>query len=276
MNALPSTEARGPDRRGPVSDRASRLARGLGPKTRCREPMRPEARTSSRGAGSRSMIVRARGIFWAQSFPFSCGPAALGSVLSALGWPTVSDRRSEELAIWRESTAVACPGAHPYGLALAAHRRGFEASVQIDGSRPWLWPHIRSQHPAFRLGDYRTVERDLAHRCAEKGISIRREANSPMGMGSGVLLTTAPEPGSAEAAPHWIAIVRARHGLRISDPLVRASRRSSLTLRQWWERSGFEGTRSWVGIWSRGHRSKRTVDARAEPRPPQTVSPESG
>jgi Peptidase_C39 like family len=144
--------------------------------------------------------------FWSQSFPFSCGPAALGGVLGTLGWRPPSDRRRAELAIWRESTAVACPGAHPLGLALAAHRRGFASEVAWRGPSPWLWEHIRSKHRAFSLRDYRQIEASLAEECRAASIPVRRRGAPPARSGPGLLLTTAPQRAVPGGDPHWIGL----------------------------------------------------------------------
>ncbi|TNA16088.1 hypothetical protein EMF73_33800, partial [Klebsiella pneumoniae] len=80
--------------------------------------------------------------FWPQHSPFTCGPAALGNVLQQIARHRPPDVTAEEIQIWRESTALVCPGSHPLGLALAAVRRGSSAVVQISGPRPWLWRHI--------------------------------------------------------------------------------------------------------------------------------------
>jgi hypothetical protein len=186
--------------------------------------------------------------FWSQSFPFSCGPAALGGVLSLLGWPTPPDRRLAEIEIWRESTAVACPGAHPLGLALAARRRRFAAEVHWSGPRPWLWAHIRSRHERFRLRDYVEVETFLARQCATEGVSIRRSDLPPGRLEAGLLLSTASEGKDSEPVPHWVGLLPKSGGFLVLDPLRQAPYRSSRSLSAWWDASGFEETRSWVGI----------------------------
>lgn len=185
---------------------------------------------------------------WKQSFPFSCGPAALGSVLVPLGWKPSRDRVREELEIWRESTAVACPGAHPFGLALAAVRRGFTSAVRVSGPRPWLWHHIRSEHAYSQLASYTAIERALLRQCAETEVPILRSDRPPRNPEAGLLLVTAHAGRSAERDPHWIGLLPTSDGLWISDPLRPAAYRSDRSPREWWEKSGFEETRSWVAV----------------------------
>jgi hypothetical protein len=183
---------------------------------------------------------------WRQSFPFSCGPAALGSVLVTLGWKQSRDRVREELEIWRESTAVACPGAHPLGLALAAVHRGFTSGVRVSGPRPWLWDHIRSEHSFPRLALYTAVERDLLRQCADAHVPILRSDGPPRKPEFGLLLVTAHAGRSEERDPHWIGLIPTSDGLWIADPLYPTAYRSNRPPLEWWETSGFEGTRSWV------------------------------
>lgn len=185
---------------------------------------------------------------WRQSFPFTCGPAALGTVLCGLGWRSPQPQSSEELRIWRESTAVVCPGAHPLGLACAAHERGFEASVTLAGPPSWLWGHIRTKHGFRRRGDYAAVERSLARQCARFSIPVRRSGRPPRLGDGGVLLTPGGTPGDSDEDPHWVGLLLSRRGLLVADPLRRGVVRSSRSFLDWWETSGFQGTRSYVAV----------------------------
>ena len=186
--------------------------------------------------------------FWSQSLEFSCGPSALGSVLLALGWIPSQDRFAEELEIWRESTAVACPGTHPFGLALAAVRRGFAAEVRTVGPRPWLWRHIQRHHRSLGLREYRAVERSLARACRRAGVRLGTRAAPPRGDRAGLLLTRSADHARHRADPHWIGLVPTRGSVTVMDPLRRFGYRSDRTLQDWWEDSGFDGTKSWVEL----------------------------
>ena len=63
-----------------------------------------------------------------QSLDFTCGPASLMMAIRALDKTQPLDR-AHELQLWREANTVFMgkghPGSSPYGLALAAWRRGF-------------------------------------------------------------------------------------------------------------------------------------------------------
>ncbi len=184
---------------------------------------------------------------WRQSFPFTCGPAALGSVLTSLGWKPERSQREAELKIWREGTAIGCPGTHPLGLALAAKRRGFSATVFWSGPAPWLWRHIRSAHPGLSLRDYRAIEAAFARDCTEAEVPVYRNRTPSDPCAPGVLLATAGR-GTAAADPHWVGVLPGSAKTTILDPLRRAPRTVSEPFRQWWEASGFHRTRSWIEV----------------------------
>jgi SAM-dependent methyltransferase len=186
--------------------------------------------------------------FWTQSFAFSCGPSALGSVLESLGWSPGRHRSEEELEIWRESTAIACPGTHPFGLALAATRRGFLAEVRTAGPRPWLWRHIRRQHRSLALRQYQAIETSLVEGCRRAGVRLRQGGRSPGNGHAGLLLTRAPSPALRDVDPHWIGLLPAEGSMIVMDPLRAREYRSDRSVEDWWEDSGFDGTKSWVEI----------------------------
>lgn len=210
---------------------------------------------------------------WKQSFPFSCGPAALGAVLVALGSRPPRDRVREELELWRESTAVVCPGAHPFGLALAATRRGFSSGVWIVGPSPWLWSHIRSDHGFSRIRDYVSVERSLSRQCVAAGIALHRTHPRASTKDAGLLLTTAPGRRTDDRDPHWIALVPTSGGLWVVDPLRRAAYRSYRSHRDWWETSGFDGTRTWVTVGRRSTSSMPGTGDRSQPTLATRITP---
>ena len=183
-----------------------------------------------------------------QSFPFTCGPAALGSVLVALGH-RIPRWRDEEIALWRESTAIACPGAHPVALALAARRRGIAAETWIVGPRPWLGAHIRQAHPGISGPGYGAIERSLYREARRARVPVHATL-PPMTEGAGLLLATAPSGRASEAGPHWIGLVPVAGRFVVFDPLRRRAYRSARPLGEWWARAGFGGTKSWVALGS--------------------------
>jgi hypothetical protein len=186
---------------------------------------------------------------WRASFPFSCGPAALGSVRLGLGWRPPRDRRREEIEIWRESTAVAGPGAHPFGLALAPRRRGSSTRVSVSGPHPWLASHARVGCAiSQRGGEYVAFERPLATQCRDHRLSILGPGPPPRSGAAGLLRVTAREKTGAKPDPHSTGRVPSSRAHWVADPLRTELYRSNRSTTGWWKGSGFETTRNWVAI----------------------------
>ncbi|MEJ2576986.1 MAG: GNAT family N-acetyltransferase/peptidase C39 family protein [Gammaproteobacteria bacterium] len=74
----------------------------------------------------------ARVPYYRQTLDFTCGPAALIMAMKALD-PGLRPDRMLELRLWREATTIFMTSGHggcgPFGLALAAARRGFRVEV---------------------------------------------------------------------------------------------------------------------------------------------------
>jgi hypothetical protein len=183
-----------------------------------------------------------------QSLPFTCGPAALLSVLTSMGHPIGPDPSAAEIALWREVTAVACPGAHPLGLALAAERRGLRARLTWEGPRPWLWSHIRRTHHALlRKSDYVRIEASWLADSRRSGILDSSRQHPCEGIGLLLMGVNGPK-GSYRSDPHWVGLWEAPRGVYLLNPLRRSPQPCSESPADLWNRSGFEGTRCWISL----------------------------
>lgn len=84
--------------------------------------------------------------YFRQTTEFTCGPASLMMAMGALD-PDYSASITEELQIWREATTIFMTSGHggcsPYGLALAAWRRGYDAEVHVTQSGPLFTEGVR-------------------------------------------------------------------------------------------------------------------------------------
>ncbi|MBN2040629.1 MAG: GNAT family N-acetyltransferase/peptidase C39 family protein [Spirochaetes bacterium] len=73
--------------------------------------------------------------YYRQTLEFTCGPAALMMAMHALD-PSIALDRKTELRIWREATSIFMTSGHggcgPYGMALAAYRRGFNIDLYVN------------------------------------------------------------------------------------------------------------------------------------------------
>lgn len=85
--------------------------------------------------------------YYQQTLDFTCGPAALMMAMRTLDPDLVLDR-ALELRIWRESTTIFMTSGHggcgPYGLALAAYRRGFDVEVYVNDDGALFLDSVRS------------------------------------------------------------------------------------------------------------------------------------
>lgn len=183
-----------------------------------------------------------------QTLPFTCGPAALLSVLASCGTGVHRAQGNlQEIELWRESTAVACPGSHPLGLALAAERRGLRARLVWEGPRPWLWSHIRSHHGLLRRSDYLRIETAWMEDGQRRGI-LARSGPVPC-EGSGLLLVEVRGPkGSDRSDPHWVGCWEGPRGAYLLNPLRTVPTPSTRSPEELWQHSGFEGTRCWISL----------------------------
>ncbi|WP_158968473.1 peptidase C39 family protein [Chachezhania sediminis] len=155
-----------------------------------------------------------------QSTGFTCGPVAL---LSALA-PEVS--RHDEIALWREATSVVSlngpGGCDPYGMLLAATKRGLTAELFFDAPGPILLDRVTSEEKRDLVT---FVQKEFKEQVAEQGLKVTA-GHLPLAD-----LTAAVEGGAMAIllidqilthdhhAPHWILVHAARDGLfLVNDP----------------------------------------------------------
>lgn len=94
------------------------------------------ARAAKNAAASAVRKVAGRVPYYNQTTDFTCGPSALLMAIKALD-PKTDFSRAHELQLWREATTIymGSPehgGCGATGLALAAHRRGFDVEVWVN------------------------------------------------------------------------------------------------------------------------------------------------
>lgn len=165
--------------------------------------------------------------YYAQTLPFTCGPAALMMAMRALGGRQPLTQ-ALELAIWREATTVFMLSGHggcsAEGLAVAALRRGFAAEVWAsDDSVPFLdsvrLPYkkqvITLSHQQFLAELRERGARVLTRRFGVREVIAALESGAvPI-----LLVSTFRMDGKKE--PHWVVAsgYDARH-LYLHDPFV--------------------------------------------------------
>lgn len=85
--------------------------------------------------------------YYPQTLEFTCGPSALLMAMRTLD-SKVQFNRKNELRLWRESTTIFMTAGHggcdPYGMALAAQRRGFDIDLFVNEKGPLFIDSVRS------------------------------------------------------------------------------------------------------------------------------------
>lgn len=195
----------------------------------------PALRMEKRLAGGDRPELR-RVPYYSQSLDFTCGPASLMMAMQALD-PDIALDRTLELRLWRESTLIFMMAGHggcsPYGLALAAERRGFTAEVLVSDAGPLFLDSVRSREKKEVM---RLVHDDFRRQTAEAGIPVRHQPFSgaalmealARGLFPVVLISSWRLYGEKE--PHWVVLTA--HDERffyLHDPAVDPKRHRTAT-----------------------------------------------
>lgn len=109
--------------------------------------------------------------YWCQTSIASCSPAALLMVMNFYD-PSIKLTRENEWGIWRDASDLVWGGCHPYGMAIAALKRGFKVRLIREGRTLWnvgypedrgaLHYSIREQEVrAKRLGLKETMKKGI-------------------------------------------------------------------------------------------------------------------
>lgn len=146
-----------------------------------------------------------------QSTPFTCGPACLLMALAAL--KKQPPDATEELLLWREATTIFMTaghgGCHPMGLAIAAHRRGLQATVWSNQKGPLFVDSVRDKDKKRVIA---TLHRHFVDTCKKEGITVNyrdftaADLDKAIGQGKIVLVLISTWRLDGRKAPHWVAI----------------------------------------------------------------------
>ncbi|TVP59248.1 MAG: GNAT family N-acetyltransferase [Halomonadaceae bacterium] len=151
--------------------------------------------------------------YYPQTMPFTCGTAALMMAMHQ-GNPQQPLERSEELRLWREATTVYMTtgpgGTSPLGLALAAHRRGFEARVWASHLEAPFMDGVRSNEKQDII--------QLAHTtflldCQQAGVELAtrdltlKDIPPLLAEGWSILVLISTWRMNRNKAPHWVWLV---------------------------------------------------------------------
>jgi len=150
--------------------------------------------------------------YYHQTTDFTCGPACLMMAMTALD-PSRTMDANDEIRIWREATTVFMTSGHggcgPYGLALAAHRRGFAVRVVVTETGPLFLDTVRSaEKKRIMARVHESIEEDfhLAGLPVEIAAISATDIRDALEAGWIPILLISSYRFNAEKVPHWIVV----------------------------------------------------------------------
>jgi len=166
-----------------------------------------------------------------QSAGFTCGPSALAMAMAGLDPMTLPDR-ALEIELWREATTIIGPtgpgGCDPYGLALAAHRRGLRVEVFMSSAQPIFLDRASTQE---RRGLMEFVQAGFKREAGLAGIPVEHRAFAidelakALDRGFLGLLLIDQAPMMGYTCPHWILVHGHGDGVYfVNDPWIEPER----------------------------------------------------
>jgi ribosomal protein S18 acetylase RimI-like enzyme len=169
----------------------------------------------------------ARVPYYEQTLDFTCGASSLMMAMQALS-PGLSLDRTLELRIWREATTIFMTSGHggcgPFGLALAAHARGFRAEVFVNDRGVPLIDSVRSPEKKEVM---RLVHEDMLAEVERLGIPVTYgtlgldELEARFLEGAVPLVLISSYRIYAEKFPHWVVVTSFDEGfVYVHDPYV--------------------------------------------------------
>lgn len=161
---------------------------------------------------AQSEIMSRKLPWYQQTTEFTCGPAALMMAMSN-GAEHYEPKQSAELDIWREANTIFMTsghgGTHPFGLALAAHRRGYLAQVLVNTEEALFLDGVRSDH---KKDIVKTVHQQFLEQLKTTNIDLRYESPNvewmqrQMDSGFTVIILISTYRMDKKKTPHWVAV----------------------------------------------------------------------
>ena len=180
-----------------------------------------------------AVITRSSVPYYNQSTEFTCGPACLAMALKHFNSETELGE-ALELRLWRETTTIylasGLGGCGPYGLAVAAARRGLGVEIRLNTDEFLFLNSVRDPEKQRVMT---IVQQDYRNEAEALGIPVFRDQLAPRELAAAissgalaiVLISGYQMFGRRE--PHWVIVHAADPGhLVIHDP--------------WLEYEGFE------------------------------------
>ena len=165
--------------------------------------------------------------YYEQTLDFTCGSSSLMMAMQALRGDQSMDRKLE-LRIWREATTIFMTSGHggcgPFGLALAAHRRGFAVELFINDLGVPLVDSVRN---AEKKEVMRLVHEDMQDEIRRLQIPVHYRTLDQDGLaarfdaGAVPIVLISSYRIYQEKFPHWVVVTGFdAHFIYVHDPFV--------------------------------------------------------
>lgn len=150
--------------------------------------------------------------WYQQSMDFSCGPAALLMAMASLN-KDIKPSLEQELDIWREATTIFMTsghgGCHPIGLALAAQKRGVQAQVYLNQSKPLFLDSVRNP---LKKDIMSVADTQFRTRAKELGVSVKKKEvhqkniETWLHKGASIIILISTYRLDGKKSPHWVTV----------------------------------------------------------------------
>ena len=165
--------------------------------------------------------------FYEQTLEFTCGASSLMMAMKTLQPKLVLDR-TLELRLWREATTIFMTSGHggcgPFGLALAARRRGFAVEIHVNDPGVPLLDSVRSPEKKEVM---RLVHEEMLGEVEAAGIPVRyaslplEQMERSLCEGAIPIVLISSYRIYGVNTPHWVVVsVIDRHFVYVNDPYV--------------------------------------------------------
>jgi ribosomal protein S18 acetylase RimI-like enzyme/predicted double-glycine peptidase len=154
----------------------------------------------------------ARVPYYPQTLEFTCGPASLLMAMATFD-PGLKMDRIAEIELWREATTVFMTSGHggsdPYGLALAAYHRGYDAALFLNSSDTFFIDTVRSEDKKVVM---QLVQEEFQRKLEGLPVEIQHrtiiidELIDSMNQGWIPIIIISSYRIYREKSPHWVVI----------------------------------------------------------------------
>lgn len=151
--------------------------------------------------------------YYPQTTDFTCGPASLLMAAKQIN-PEQPVSKIEEFNIWREATTIFMTTGHggtsPYGLALAAHRRGYRARLWLSDEEAPFLDTVRSPKKKQII---ELIHQDFAQQAQSLNVPVEpfpkdiEAIRAAMEAGEQIILLISTYRMNRSKGPHWVWLV---------------------------------------------------------------------